>query len=238
VIPLLVVFGAAVVPVGAAQGQTIRATNYAFDPATLPITAGETVTFTNAGGFHNFAFDDGPRLPGDPSAPSAPGWTPAPTRRFDQPGQYRFVCEAHVVSFNMVGVITVQAPGSPPPGGDPPPPPPPPPGGDPPPPAGGTPALEVRTLRTDGQTFCTKRGPRCRRPGVRVRIDLSAAAPVAGTLSRRARRFGRVSFGTVNAGARTLRFTRTSSGKRLTAGRYRLALTIGSERRTLRFRVR
>jgi hypothetical protein len=68
----------------------------------------------------------------------------------------------------------------------------------------------------------------------------------AGTLSRRpprgnakAKSFGRVSFGTVPAGARTLSFTKNSAGKRLTAGRYTLKLSVGARApQTLTFRVR
>jgi hypothetical protein len=104
----------------------------------------------------------------------------------------------------------------------------------------------VQTLRVAAPTFCTKRSRRCRKPGVRLRIDLSQPAGVAGTLARRpprgnakAKRFGRVRFGTVAAGMRTLSFTKTSAGKRLTAGRYTLKLTIGAlAPRTLRFKVR
>ena len=68
---------------------------------------------------------------------------------------------------------------------------------------------------------------------------------MTGTLSRRprgrtrAKRFGRVDFGTVAAGMRTLRFTKTAAGKRLTAGRYRLKLTIATRApQTLSFKVR
>jgi plastocyanin len=237
VITLVVVTGlvAAVLPAGAAQGPTITASNYAYAPSALTIAAGETVTFANAGGSHNFRFDDGPQLPADPAEPSEPGWATPQRRTFDQPGRYTFYCEAHPTQ--MTGAITVQAPGIPTPPPAPPPPPPPP--GDPSEPPGELAPLEVRTLRTDGRAFCTRRGPRCRRPGVRLRIDLSRAAAVTGTLTRRPanRRFGRISLGTVPAGPRTLRFTRTAAGRRLTPGRYTLALTIESERRTLRFRV-
>ena len=74
---------------------------------------------------------------------------------------------------------------------------------------------------------------------MRIRIDLSAPARVTGTLKRRAKRFGRVDFGTVAAGPRTLRFQRTTSGRRLKAGRYALALSVdGAAAETLRFRVR
>jgi hypothetical protein len=104
----------------------------------------------------------------------------------------------------------------------------------------------VRMLRLAAATFCTKRGKNCRKPGVKVQIDLSQPAAVAGTLTRRpprgkarAKRFGRVDFGTVAAGPRTLRFSRNAAGRRLNAGRYRLKLTIaGAEPRTLSFKVR
>jgi hypothetical protein len=88
-----------------------------------------------------------------------------------------------------------------------------------------------------------RRGPRCRRPGARLRIDLSAPADVRGTLRRRApgarrfRAFGRLRFGRVGAGARTLTFTRTAAGRRLRPGRYTLALHAAGTRRTLAFRV-
>ena len=81
---------------------------------------------------------------------------------------------------------------------------------------------------------------------MRVVIDLSRATAVTGNLSRRplrgkarARRFGKVNFGTVAAGPRTLTFSRTADGKRLAAGRYTLTLNVtGAAARTLRFKVR
>jgi hypothetical protein len=71
-------------------------------------------------------------------------------------------------------------------------------------------------------------------------------AQVTGTLTRRpprgrarAKSFGRVSFGNVAAGLRTLRFSKNAAGKRLTAGRYTLKLTVaGRAPQTLRFKVR
>ena len=97
----------------------------------------------------------------------------------------------------------------------------------------GTPA--AATLRTAivSREACVRRGPRCRRPGVRLRIDLSAPADVRGTLRRRApgarrfQAFGSVRFGRVAAGPRTLKFTRTAAGRRLRPGRYSLALRAG-----------
>jgi hypothetical protein len=99
--------------------------------------------------------------------------------------------------------------------------------------------LEVRTLRMAAGPFCTKRGPRCDRPGVRVRIDLSQPAAVSGNLRKRDRGFGRVRFGTVPAGARTLTFRRNAAGRRLRAGRYTLRLRVAGEPQdALGFRVR
>jgi hypothetical protein len=78
-----------------------------------------------------------------------------------------------------------------------------------------------------------------------LRIDLSLAATVRGTLDRRPpkgagrfRRFGRVSFGRVSPGPRQLRFASVQGGRRLTPGRYKLSLQIGDLTRTLSFRVR
>jgi len=227
----------ALLPAFGGQGATVTASDFEFSPTTVVIATGETVTFANAGGTHNFAFADGPALPPDPTPSTDPVWAMSPSRTFPAAGSYVFRCDLHPLDMN--GTITVTAPGqpSPPPPG----PPAPPPGAPSPPPATG-PApstLEVRTLRTDGRRFCARRSRRCRRPGVRIEIDLSRPATVAGTLTRRGRRFGRVRLGTVAAGARTLRFTRTATGRRLVAGRFALALTIdGTVRRTLRFRVR
>ncbi|MGH8572013.1 MAG: hypothetical protein ACREX8_05490, partial [Gammaproteobacteria bacterium] len=83
-----------------------------------------------------------------------------------------------------------------------------------------------------------------KRPGVRFRIDLSRAARVTGTLKRRpftgsgrARSFGSLNFGEVQAGDRQLSFRRTRAGRRLTRGRYALTLKVGEATRLLRFSV-
>ena len=92
-------------------------------------------------------------------------------------------------------------------------------------------AVQVRTLEPAAARFCARRGPGCRRPGVRLRIDLSAPARVTGVLRRRAKRFGRVDFGTVAAGPQTLRFRRTAAGERLVPGRYSLAVRVDGDAR-------
>jgi plastocyanin len=231
---VLTALAAAVMPALAADETTITASDFQFTPAQVTIRAGDMVRFANSGGSHNFAFADGASYPASPSDPG-PAWNNL-SRTFTQAGAYAFVCDEHP---NMTGTVTVSAATATPtptptatPG--------------PSPPTQGGAQLEVRTLRMTASTFCTRRGPKCRRPGVKLRIDLSQPAVVTGTLARRpprgnvrAKRFGRVSFGTVAAGMRTLTFTKSAAGKRLSAGRYRLELTIGTRApQTLSFKVR
>jgi plastocyanin len=244
---VIVGFALAGMPAPAArQAETIRAFDFGFDPDVVNVVAGDTVTFTiatNSASFHSFKFDDGPEYPPTGPAGQGPAWTNQ-SRTFTAAGRYTYVCGAHPF---MLGEIDVSSAGSTPtpsPSATATPTPTPTPQGgstDP-----GDPELEVRTLRLTADTFCTRRGPRCTRPGVKLRIDLSEAAPVSGTLKRRpprgrarARGFGRVSFGSVAAGPRTLSFTRNAGGRRLTAGRYTLSVAVaGRAPRSLAFRVR
>jgi plastocyanin len=216
--------GLAVVPALAADDKTLEARDYVFDQPDVTIDVGNTVTFGIAPGSaaHSFAFSDGPSYPPSPEPPG-PAWDNQ-SRTFNAAGTYTYACGLHP---SMTGVIRVQSPGATPtatasatpdPSGEP---------------------IEVRTLRVTAATFCTKRGPKCRKPGVKVRIDLSQPAAVTGTLKRRTKGYGRVDFGTVAAGPRTLRFTRNAAGRRLKAGRYKLRLTIaGRPPQTLSFKVR
>ena len=215
-----VVAGTAALPALAAQGPTITASNFAFDPPSVEIQAGQSVTLANAGGTHNFAFAD-EQIPPNPTP--ADQWGGPRSKTFPTPGSYGFVCEAHS---NMTGTVVVRAPTpSPAPTATPTP--------APPPQPGTTPPLEIRTLRMLDGPFCT-RGRGCRRPGARLRIDLSAAAQVRGTLKRRGRPARALDLGTIAAGPRTVRF-----GRRLAPGRYRLRLRAGDlAPRTLRFTMR
>ena len=69
-------------------------------------------------------------------------------------------------------------------------------------------------------------------------LVLSIPAEVSGTLTRRplrgrarAKSFGRLNFGNVAAGVRTLTFSKNTAGTRLTAGRCTLKLTSAAARR-------
>ena len=92
----------------------------AFAPATLTITAGDTVTFVNKGGFHNVAADDGSfrcaqgcDSSGGDGNPSDVLWSATVT--FPTPGTIGYHCEIHgAPGLGMFGMITVD-PASPPP---------------------------------------------------------------------------------------------------------------------------
>jgi plastocyanin len=207
--------GLAALPALAADA-TVTARDFAFAPAAVEITAGESVTLDNAQGIHNFVFAD-EALPANPAADSDPVWDTPLRKTFAAPGTYAFHCGAHPY---MTGTVTVLAPaGSPTPTATP-----------TPTPQPGDAPLKIRTLKMAAGPFCTG----CRRPGARLRIDLSAAARVRGTVKRRGRRARPLDLGTIAAGPRTIRF-----GRRLAAGRYTLRLRAGDlAPRTLRFRIR
>jgi plastocyanin len=209
---LLAVVAVAALPAVGQADATVTARDFAFDPANPQIVAGESVTLDNAQGFHSFKFAD-EELPPGGAADSDPVW---PLRKtFTTPGTYAFHCGIHP---DMTGTVTVVAPPSPTPTPTPTPQP------------GGQPPLEIRTLKMARGPFCT----RCRRPGARLRIDLTAAAHVRGTVKRSGRRARPLDLGTIAAGPRTVRF-----GRRLAPGRYTLRLRAGDlAPRTLRFRIR
>lgn len=209
--------GAGVVPALAAD-QTVDATfDNKFTPATVTVNVGDTVTFRNAGppyGRHNVHFADGPGNTG-----GFVGWTFM--RRFDAPGRYEYVCEYHR-ELGMAGAVIVTGTGATPPS---------------PPPVGATnpsptpsarpqaPRFSVRPLR---ERFCARRGPRCPRPGIVLRVFVSERATVTGRLERRSaagawRSDGRVRFRAA-AGRRTVTVARRTDGRRIGAGDYRLAL--------------
>jgi len=220
---VVVVLAMAALPAPAADDETIVAQDFEFAPPSVTIDPGDTVTFGNTGGTHNFEFAD-QAVPAVPADSGDPVWDTQLTRTFSAPGTYEFHCGLHGF---MTGRVTVRDPSATPtptatptatPG-----------------PGGTRPAaLAIRTLRLRGAAFCSTRSRACRRPGVAVRIDLTAAAHVRGRLKRGRRGAGKVDLGTVAAGPRTVRI-----GRRLKPGRYTLRVRVGDlPQRTLRFRIR
>lgn len=108
---ILVAIAVAGMP-AAASNATIAATaQNTWSPSTATITAGESVTWTNGGGFHNVCVQK-PGTSGDAcdeytNGDPATTWTSA-THSFSTPGTYAFFCATHR-SLGMTGTITVEA---------------------------------------------------------------------------------------------------------------------------------
>jgi plastocyanin len=108
----------------------VSVANFAFSPQTTNIDPGDTVTFINAGGFHNVVADDNSFVcahgcdgdgHGGDGSPSSANWIASVT--FNQAGTFGYYCQIHgKPGEGMFGTVIVQ--GAPPP---PPPPPSPPP---------------------------------------------------------------------------------------------------------------
>ena len=243
----LISSGGAAAGAALAADQEVVARNSAFTPATVAVQPGDTLTIRHDDRFieHELRFSDEAANRQEAGV----GWTVervfTAAEQRDTP--YVFSCGLHPgmsgrVYVNATGTVptptatavpTTTATSTPTPA----------PTGTPPPAGGGTPGVATLRSATVSPRACVRRGPRCRRPGVRLKIDLSAPADVRGTLRRRApgarrfKAFGGVRFGRVAAGPRTLTFTRNAAGRRLLPGRYSLALRAGEARRTLAFRV-
>jgi plastocyanin len=98
-------------PAGAATFNVAVSSNR-FVPSQLAIHVGDTVTFTNSGGFHNVAANDGSFRcaqgcddAGGNGDPSNESWSATVT--FDAAGAFGYHCEVHA-SMGMVGTITVE----------------------------------------------------------------------------------------------------------------------------------
>jgi hypothetical protein len=69
----------------------------------VTIQVGDTVTWTNAEGFHNVVLGNDDRL-NQPGFPNDASWNPPPQRTFTEPGSYSFFCEIHP---GMTGSVNV-----------------------------------------------------------------------------------------------------------------------------------
>jgi plastocyanin len=88
-----------------AADYSVTATpNSTFAPATVTVTEGDSVTWSNGGGLHNVFFDDGSFA--QPPNPSFAGWTVS--RTFGAVGSFTYYCVAHVSS-GMTGTVNVTA---------------------------------------------------------------------------------------------------------------------------------
>ena len=97
------------------HGVSVGGGGLSFSPSNLTINKGDTVTFHNAGGFHNAVSDTGLFTSG---SASDSGWSYT-TPAFNTAGSFRYYCEIHGApgGVGMAGMITVQD-NSPPPAPD------------------------------------------------------------------------------------------------------------------------
>ncbi len=100
--------GTANTAVCSAADVMVEVSSNIFTPADITIFVGQTVEWTNVGGFHNVngtlaTYPDNPEGFGNGSAASA-AWTFSYT--FTEVGVYDYQCDPHV-NFDMVGTVTV-----------------------------------------------------------------------------------------------------------------------------------
>jgi plastocyanin len=112
VLPVAALAGAAIAVVPAlAANQNVTLSDNAFTPATVTVSVGETVTWDYPSGssVHNVHFDDGSfNQPPQPAPPGVPGVWPV-SRKFDTPGEFTYLCDAHAQT--MKGKVVVLAAG-------------------------------------------------------------------------------------------------------------------------------
>jgi plastocyanin len=94
------------VPASAADESVTARPDNTFSPDHVTIDIGDTVTWTNGGGFHNVRFSNGSFE--EPADPDFTSWTVK--RTFDTPGSFTYYCEAHGTASGggMAGHIEVR----------------------------------------------------------------------------------------------------------------------------------
>ena len=90
-----------------AATNEVTLNGFSFSPASLTISAGDTVIFKNTGGFHNSVCETNDPFCGSFAAAKPSPWSY--TNRFDVPGTYKYRCTIHSPDFNsgMIFGITV-----------------------------------------------------------------------------------------------------------------------------------
>jgi plastocyanin len=215
VVPALVASAVAAAPVWAADVTVDATPGNLFTPRSAAVRPGETVTFVNAGGFHNVVFDDGSFT--RPTSASTDPWREP--RRFLTAGRFAYHCGIHGASggSGMSGVVFVNASGLVPPPDAPP-------AISRPSAAGGRRSVKVTLVSSAAGTAS---GSLLRRP------------PGA----RRFLTFGSVRFA-VRRGSTSVTLRRTVTGRTLTPGTYVVTITVAGRARNrsrpvqLRFSVR
>jgi plastocyanin len=173
-VPICLLAGLAVAALPAlGADETVSATtDSTFDPSTVTINVGDTVTWKNDGGLHNVHFDDG--LFDQPADPDLSAWSV--NRTFNTAGTFRYYCDQHGApgGMGMSGTVVVQAAGTgtttTPGGGTP--------GGGGPAPTKDTVAPAVRLAGKTRQNVLRQRGV-----FVVIRVDERATVAASGRIS-------------------------------------------------------
>ena len=89
-----------------------------FTPQELTVKPGDSVTFSNAGGFHNVVWVEGTFDDGSQASPPDPAfvWPTDPVRTFNAEGTFHYYCEQHGTAegAGMAGKVTVSSTAPPP----------------------------------------------------------------------------------------------------------------------------
>ena len=231
-LPARLVFAGAVAALAAAapalgSDQTVVVSGFAFKPAEVSISAGETVTwrFDGPDTNHSVTAEPGQTETFDSDAGRSTSAIDHPggftyRHTFANPGTFRYFCRVHP---GMRGSVRVTSADSPPVTGD------------------DRSRPRISRLRAEPREFC-KRHRRCRRAGTLLRFELSERATLgAQTIGRVAggrRVVNSFTLGRGRAGANAKRFR----AERLAPGRYLMKLTAtdragNSSTRRLRFTV-
>jgi plastocyanin len=241
VLPFAVLAGCLAIGVlpALAADRTVAIRDSFFSPREVGVMPGDTVTWDGQGSLSHSVHFEGEASPVAPPSSDFSG-----SRQFDADGEYRYYCDVHgsmrgTVFVNATGTVPTPDPTASPTAG-------PtasptasatplPQGGSPPPPGAAAPTVTAFRVRAAKGRFCTRRSPRCKRPGVFLTLDLAASETVRvrGTLRRGSRRVRTVTL-TGRPGRRRVRLP----GRALKPGRYALTLRAGELSRVVRFRVR
>jgi plastocyanin len=193
-----------------AEDKTVLAKTFGddvnlFDPKSVTVLEGDTVTFKNDSGKHNVIFKggskDGEKYGGDPltHSPSEAKWTA--TVSFPNAGTFRYYCSEHAdpdtPEFGMWGKVVVKDPND-------------------------TKPPRVTDLRAKPKTFCTNKSDDCDKRGTKIKFTLSERAKVTIMVRPDNGKTGRRIFSKWrSAGKRSFDF----SGKDMKPGKYILRAT-------------
>jgi plastocyanin len=189
-----------------AADQSVQATDsLTFDPPTVTVNIGDTVTWTSSSTHpHNVTADDGSfRGGGDPVThdPAPEPWTFS--HEFDAVGTFRYFCQQHggKGGSGMSGKVVVVDPNAP----------------------KDTTPPKITALHAKPTKFCTNKSTTCHKRGTKIKFTLSEAAKVTADISRTKGNTGPVSIflnKQRKAGKNSVKY----SGKGLKPGKYVLRL--------------